>query len=195
MKILIATNNNNKLNEFKNKLKDFNIEFICLNDLSDYTEVNEDQESFHGNSYVKAKYFYDKYKIPVLSDDSGLVCYYNNLPGVWSKRFASNDGDDYLNNQKLLELLTNVNDRKAYFITVLCFIINDEVHYFEGRLEGEIAYDLVGDNGFGYDPLFIVGDKRLAELNIEEKNRISHRANAINCWIDFLKKMEENNGK
>lgn len=195
MRILLATNNLNKLNEFKKKLKGFPIELISLNDLNDNTEVDEIENTFHGNAYLKARYFYDKYNMPVLSDDSGLICKFNNLPGVKSKRFASENSNDYQNNIKLLNILDGVTNRDAYFITVLCFIYNGETFYFEGTLNGTIAHDLVGNNGFGYDPLFVIGDTRLAELSIEEKNNISHRANAINNWIFFIKNMEEINGK
>lgn len=195
MKVLFATNNINKLKEVESKLGHLKIEIISLNYFKDYTEVKETKDTFHGNAYLKAKYFYDKYNIPVLSDDSGLVCCYNNLPGVKSKRFAHDSSSDLENNMKLIDMLKNATNRDAYFITVLCFIHNDEVNYFEGRLNGSIGYDLVGENGFGYDPLFVVGNKRLAEMTIQEKNSISHRAKAIDNWIMFLNNMEDESGK
>lgn len=194
MKILLATRNINKVIEFKEKLKDFDIELISLIDLDDYDEVEETEDTFFGNAELKAKYWYDKYKIPTLSDDSGLVCLHNGLPGVKSARYAGEHATSLENNLKLLGDLDGVTNREAYFICVLCLVTEDETFYFEGRLEGAIAHDFVGENGFGYDPLFITKDGiRLAEMSLEEKNKISHRGQASEKLILFLKTWRTNN--
>ena len=188
MKILLATRNEHKLIEIKNKLNNPEIEIITLNDLADVDEVEETEDTFIGNAYLKAKHYFDKFNIPTLSDDSGLVCLYNGLPGVKSARFAGEKATSLENNLKLLDELKGVTNRDAYFISLLCLVTNDNTYTFEGRLNGRIGYDFVGNNGFGYDSLFIIEDGRtLAELSLEEKNEISHRGQAIDKLAQFLK--------
>ena len=181
IKLLICTHNENKINEIKGTLLDLNIEVVTLKDLNDETEVIEDGLTFQENAYIKASYFGHKHQLLSLSDDSGLeVKHLNGGPGVYSARFAGNDLE---NNKKLLYTLTNVQNRNAQFKTVLALYNpnTNEVKYFEGTLKGKITEQLIGRNGFGYDPVFYVPEigKTLAELTKEEKLKVSHRGKAL----------------
>lgn len=181
IKLLICTHNENKINEIKGTLLDLNIEVVTLKDLNDETEVIEDGLTFQENAYIKASYFGHKHQLLSLSDDSGLeVEHLNGGPGVYSARFAGNDLE---NNKKLLYTLTNVQNRNAQFKTVLALYNpnTNEVKYFEGTLKGKITEQLIGRNGFGYDPVFYVPEigKTLAELTKEEKIKVSHRGKAL----------------
>ncbi|MDY0363540.1 MAG: RdgB/HAM1 family non-canonical purine NTP pyrophosphatase [Bacilli bacterium] len=194
MKILFATHNNNKLREAREILKNHII--IGLSDLCvNYEEVEETGKTFFENAYLKAKYFYDKYDLPTIADDTGICCYALNLmPGVHSKRL-SKSGNDFDNINKLLMMLENKRDKRAYFSSVICFIFNNKTYFFEGKLEGLIINELRGNNGFGYDPIFYIEklNKTLAELEANEKNEISHRRDSLDRLENFLKeiKMEE----
>lgn len=181
IKLLICTHNENKINEIKGTLLDLNIEVVTLKDLNDETEVIEDGLTFQENAYIKASYFGHKHQLLSLSDDSGLeVEHLNGGPGVYSARYAGNDLE---NNKKLLYTLTNVQNRNAQFKTVLALYNpnTNEVKYFEGTLKGKITEQLIGRNGFGYDPVFYVPEigKTLAELTKEEKLKVSHRGKAL----------------
>jgi XTP/dITP diphosphohydrolase len=181
IKLLICTHNENKINEIKGTLLDLNIEVVTLKDLNDETEVIEDGLTFQENAYIKASYFGHKHQLLSLSDDSGLeVKHLNGGPGVYSARYAGNDLE---NNKKLLYTLTNVQNRNAQFKTVLALYNpnTSEVNYFEGTLKGKITEQLIGRNGFGYDPVFYVPEigKTLAELTKEEKLKVSHRGKAL----------------
>lgn len=191
MKILLATHNHFKMLEFKNILKDkkINIELINLKDLKDFDEVIEGNDSFYENAFIKAKYYSDKYNMSVISDDSGLVVEeLNGAPGVLSSRYAGKNSNDNDNLTKLLFDMKDKTNRKAFFICVLCYIDeNKNIHYFEGKLHGNISYDFHGKNGFGYDPIFLIDNNRtLADLNETEKNMISHRFNAINEFVSYI---------
>ncbi|MGD9604530.1 MAG: RdgB/HAM1 family non-canonical purine NTP pyrophosphatase [Bacilli bacterium] len=189
MIIIFASQNNHKLQEIKGFLPNFTL--LSLNDLHDVDEVLEDGETFSENAFKKAHYFFQKYQLPVFADDSGLVVEaLNGNPGVKSARYAGEDVNYLENNLLLLKEMTLKTNRKAFFITVICFI--DELgnaHYFEAKWEGEISTKLTGEHGFGYDPLFYVPElnKTVAELTMEEKNKISHRALAFKQFSEYLK--------
>ncbi|MFA7435501.1 MAG: RdgB/HAM1 family non-canonical purine NTP pyrophosphatase [Bacilli bacterium] len=189
MDLLFASSNKNKVEEVKLIFNKHNI--ISLADLNDYDEVDENGSSFHENAYLKAKYFYDKYKIAVFADDSGLVVEaLNGNPGIRSARYSGENATYLSNNLKLLAELKDKTNRHAYFISVICFIDESgEVHYFEGRVDGEISQSIQSDNGFGYDPIFYLPEynKTFAELG-SEKNKISHRAKALFSLNKFLKR-------
>jgi len=193
MDLLFATTNSHKLQEIKAIIKEHNI--ISLVDLNDKTEVEESGETFRENAYLKAKYFYDKYKIPTFADDSGLIVHaLGNEPGVRSARYAGEKATYLENNLKLLKKLENIEDRSAYFITVICYIDQKGmVHYFEGKVTGEIIAEFRGNEGFGYDPIFYLPKygKTYAELG-NEKNKISHRYLALDKFLQYLK--GESNG-
>lgn len=189
--IVIATKNEHKVIEMKNMLEPLGYHVFTLHDFSELPEIIEDKDTFRGNALKKAKTLSDYLNKDVISDDSGLeVETLNNEPGVYSARFAGDNSTYQDNNLKLLEKMKNKNNRKARFITTICYYKrNQEPIYFEDYLYGEIAYDFKGENGFGYDPLFIVekDKRRLAEYTTSEKNEISHRGKCLKQLITFLK--------
>ncbi|MGB0453290.1 MAG: RdgB/HAM1 family non-canonical purine NTP pyrophosphatase [Bacteriovoracaceae bacterium] len=187
-KVLLASNNKHKLSEFKVLLKETPLE-IELSDSS--FDVEETGETFYENALLKAKGFYEKFGTPSLSDDSGLCV--EALPndlGVYSKRFGDPSFDDEMRARHLLEKLEGEENRKAYFICVLCLYLSPDEHYFfEGRVEGEIATFYRGTEGFGYDPVFLPekgeSSKTLAEQALW-KDKHSHRAAACRYLCEFL---------
>lgn len=184
--ILIATHNQHKKEEIQQILGD---EFV-VKSLSDYAlndEIIEDGETFHENAYIKAKYCFDKTGIASVGDDSGLVVEaLNGRPGIFSARYAGNH-DFEANIKKVLQEMQGQDNRRAYFVSFLCFIdARGKAQYFEGRVYGTILEENKGHRGFGYDPIFVPDGYKVtfAEMMPEEKNRISHRKKAID---DFLK--------
>ena len=181
MKILIASQNEHKINEFKAIFKDLPITLISLKDLNDQDEVEETELTFVKNALIKAKYFAKKYKMPAISDDSGLcVNALDGKPGIHSKRYAN--GNAYDNNVKLLDALKDVEDRSAYFISVIVIYYPDCTYkVYEGKANGVIGKTLNQIESFGYDPIFypIGYEKSYAELGSKIKNEISHRGIAL----------------
>lgn len=191
-KLFIASNNAHKINEIKQILIDNGliIDVFCPKDFDCKDEPIEDGLSFEENAYIKAKYYFDLYKMPTLADDSGITIeYFNDLPGIHSSRFLH--CDDYVEkNEKILDLMKNVKNRNAKFIDVICFIDeNQNVSYSRGENAGLIAFEQKGDKGFGYDPIFIIPEfnKTEAELGEEYKNKYSHRAKALQKWVNYVK--------
>lgn len=188
MKLLICTNNENKIKEIKQALALMPINIITLFDLKDDFNVKETGSTFQENALMKAKYFGDKYQMLSLADDTGLeVAYLNGGPGVYTKRYEKTAER---RNQKLLKELKGITNRKANFKTVLC-LYNPQTNkefYFTGTVNGEIAETPRGEEGFGYDPIFYLNNlnKTMAELTLEEKNEISHRGLAIKKLKEFL---------
>jgi len=191
-KVIVASNNQGKIKEIKEILKDFPLEVISLKEANIKVDVVEDGKTFMENAYKKA---YEIYKITgemVLSDDSGLmVDVLNEAPGVFSARFAGEHGNDKKNNEKILELLKDKKeeDRKAKFVAAIVFIINEnKVVQVQGECNGYIIDEERGDDGFGYDPLFYIPDlkKTFAEISSSEKNAISHRGRALSILKDKL---------
>ena len=191
MEIIIASSNKDKIKEFKNLLGD-KIEVKSKKDvgLGDL-EVIEDGETLNENSYKKASAINLKTGKFTISDDTGLfVNALSGRPGVHAHRYASENPTYKENRDKLLEELENSKDRSAYFMTVICFIDeNKKAHYFEGKIEGNIANKDLGDKEFGYDQIFVPKDseKSFGQMTIEEKNSYSHRARAIEKFKNFLK--------
>jgi XTP/dITP diphosphohydrolase len=192
-KVIVASNNQGKIKEIKEILKDFPLEVISLKEANIKVDVVEDGKTFMENAYKKA---YEIYKITgemMLSDDSGLmVDVLNGAPGVFSARFAGEHGNDKKNNEKLLELLKDKKeeDRKAKFVAAMVFIINEnKVVQAQGECNGYIIDEERGYDGFGYDPLFYIPDlkKTFAEISSSEKNAISHRGRALSILKDKLK--------
>ena len=191
-KLFIASNNAHKISEIKDILNrnGFNTEVFCPKDFNDKDEPIEDGLTFEENAYIKAKYYFDKYHMPTLADDSGVTIeYLNDLPGIHSARFL-HVNDYKIKNEKILDLLRGVSNRNAKFIDVICFI-NDlgEISYSRGENNGLISYEQKGDKGFGYDPIFIIPEfnKTEAELGEEYKNKYSHRAKALKKWVENVK--------
>lgn len=194
MEILFATHNEDKVNEVKSILKNYKI--YSLKDLNDNDDVIEDGSSFKENAYKKAKYFFEKYKIPTISDDSGLVvASLAGMPGINSARYAGESANYKTNNEKLIKEMENKQNRDAYFITVICYVDKlGNANYFSGKLFGTITEELRGVNGFGYDPIFYIPKykKTLAEMQ-GMKQKISHRFLALQYLDKFLKEEGKNN--
>lgn len=186
--LLFATSNKNKILEIKKVLpKEFNIK--SLDDIGFCEEIPENENTIEGNAIFKANYIYKKYNLNVFADDTGLeVDSLNGKPGVHSARYAGISKNSTDNINKLLKKLKNKKNRKARFKTIIALILNSKTHTFEGVVEGIITKKPIGENGFGYDPVFIPSGytKTFGELSIEEKNSISHRSLAMNKLIDFI---------
>lgn len=184
MKLIIASNNKNKIEEIKNILSDTFDGIFSQREAGYFDEVEENGLTFAENSYVKAKATFDKKSgYAVLADDSGLsVDALGGAPGVKSARFSGVHGDDNANNEKLLSLMKNEKNRKAAFVCAITLLFPDgRAETCDGRVEGEIAYERAGEGGFGYDPLFFSYDlqKTFGEATQKEKNEISHRGRAL----------------
>lgn len=188
--IILASNNKNKLRELKDKLKKFDINIISQKEAGFDIEVEETGKTFSENAKLKAEKIYELAKQPVIADDSGLeIDYLNGKPGVYSHRFAGPDATDKDRNNKILKLMENVEDEKrtARFKCAICYIdINGEVRIFEGCVEGKITRKEIGNNNFGYDPIFMYGEKTFAQMTQDEKSEISHRGLAMKKFINFL---------
>ena len=189
MKIVFATNNKHKLEEIKDILgKDF--EIVSLDEIGCHEDIPETGLTLEENARQKSSYVVEHYGQNCFADDTGLeVDALKGEPGVHSARYAEGtDHDSEANMRKLLSKMANVKDRTARFRTVISLIINGVEHQFEGRVEGRIATEKHGKEGFGYDPIFIPEgyDKSFAELGEEVKNQISHRARAVKKLAEYL---------
>ncbi len=192
MKILIATHNKHKLNEMSRILAPMGYEVVTDSDIGIVlSEVEENGETFLDNARIKSRSGCKESGLPCIADDSGLcVDALGGEPGVFSARYGGEHGDDDANNKKLLAMLQNVPDEKrtAHFECTICVSFPDGKEITaKGICEGRIGHEKRGDNGFGYDPLFMVGDRSFAELSAEEKDAISHRGNALKALGDKFK--------
>ena len=186
--LIFATGNQNKLLEI-NKIIPNNVKIISLKDLKFSDDIPENENTIEGNAIYKAKYIYNKFNTNVFSDDTGLeVEALNGEPGVYSARYAGEACDSNDNINKLLKKLKKKKNRSARFKTIIALIIKNKIHTFEGIINGEILKNPIGENGFGYDSIFRPAgySKSFAELSINEKNIISHRALAIKKLINFI---------
>ncbi len=183
MKFFIATKNAHKIKEFSAILNEFNIELISEANLEKpLPDIEEDGLTFQENSLIKARFAARETGLPTLADDSGLcVDYLGGEPGIYSARYAGVHGDDNANNQKLLKKLEGVKNRNAKFVCAVACVFPDGREFTViGECKGKIDLQPRGNGGFGYDPLFISDDKgSFGLLSPEEKNSISHRANAL----------------
>lgn len=187
-KLVFATNNPNKVKELAAKIGD-SVELLGLGDIGCTDELPETQATLEGNARQKARFVYENYGVSCFADDTGLeVEALNGAPGVYSARYAGPACKAEDNMAKLLKELEGKQNRKARFRTVICLVLEGEEHYFEGIAEGEITLEKSGAEGFGYDPIFKpVGYSRtFAEMTLEEKNTISHRAKAVDKLVSFL---------
>lgn len=190
MKLVFATNNDHKLAEVSAMLGE-EFELLSLKDIHCTEEIDETANTLEGNATIKAHYVREHYGLDCFADDTGLeVEVLEGAPGVHSARYAAGEGhDSEANMQKLLRELGGQTNRSARFRTVICLLLNGEEYCFEGIVRGCIAEEKRGEAGFGYDPLFIPEGytESFAELGEEIKNKISHRARAIQALIEFLK--------
>lgn len=189
-KLVFATNNAHKLSEVRAMVGD-TFEILSLEDLGCHDDIPETAETLSGNALMKAEYIAEKFHVDCFADDTGLVVEaLGGAPGVHTARYAYPDRHDPVaNTKKLLSDLEGKTDRRAAFITAIALIIGGQKHLFEGRVDGFIATEERGTEGFGYDPVFIPEDtgKTFAELGVDAKNKISHRARAIGKLCAFLK--------
>ena len=189
MKIILASKNNGKIKEFKEILSKFNIEVISLLDLDFNEEIVEDGTTFESNALIKAKTIYDLYHLPVISDDSGLcVDALNGAPGVYSARYGGVETDLDRTNL-VLKHMEGVSNRNAYFhCSIILYLSEGNYKHFEGRVYGDLDYKVKGENGFGYDVIFIPKgySDTFGIIDSEIKNQISHRANALKSLIEYL---------
>ncbi|WP_425551538.1 RdgB/HAM1 family non-canonical purine NTP pyrophosphatase [Chryseobacterium gleum] len=188
MELLVATHNEHKKEEIQQILGNGCV-VKSLTDYNIHEEIVEDGDSFHANALIKAKYCFEKTGIPSLGDDSGLVVEsLDGRPGIFSARYAG-DHDFAKNIEKVLEEMQGIENRKAYFVTVLCYYDENGLQYFEGRVHGNLLTENKGFKGFGYDPIFVPEgyERTFAEMDPADKNKISHRKQALDLFMDFLK--------
>ncbi len=190
MKVILASNNKNKIREMSQILSPFGMEVLSQREAGADFEAEENGATFRENAEIKAEAVYERLGIPVIADDSGLVVdALGGAPGVYSHRFAGENATDRDRNDKLMRELADVPEdkRTARFMCVICFIDEKgEKHFFEGTCEGAIGREPRGENGFGYDPVFYRDGKSLAEMTDDEKNSISHRGNALRLMKKYL---------
>lgn len=187
-KIIFASNNQHKADEIR-RILSIDYEIVTLKQAGVDIDIPEPHDTFQKNADEKSSTIYKMLKTDCFAEDSGLeVESLNGLPGVHSARYAGEHGNDKANMEKLLNDLKNSLDRTAQFKTVVSLILDGTIYNFVGTCSGSIAIEPRGNNGFGYDPIFIPTgyDKTFAELNSDEKNEMSHRKKAITDMIDFL---------
>ncbi len=192
MKLIFATQNENKVREIESEL-DGNFELLSLKSFGFTDDIPENSDTLEGNALEKARFVYGRFHHNTLSDDTGLeVESLNGEPGIYSARYAGNSKDPEANMEKLLHKLKGKENRKARFRTIIALIINGDEHLFEGIVEGEITLHRSGAKGFGYDPVFRPDGYKttFAEMSMDEKNKISHRARALRKLILFLNGLE-----
>lgn len=188
-KLVFATNNAHKLDEISSILGE-KIEVLSLKDIHCDVDIPETADTLEGNAMLKAEYIYEHYGLDCFADDTGLeVEALNGAPGVYSARYAGEAHNSEANMQKLLQEMQRATNRKAQFRTAICLILDGKKHLFEGIVKGEIIKEKRGGSGFGYDPIFMPEGytKTFAELGNETKNKISHRALAVEKLCRFLK--------
>jgi XTP/dITP diphosphohydrolase len=186
--LVFATNNLNKTKEVSTLLAG-QYEVLNLKDIGCTTDIPETADTFAGNAGLKSRFVVENFKLDCFADDSGLeVEALNNEPGIYSARYAGERGDE-ANLELVLQKMQGQQNRKARFITVISLIQNGEEFLFEGAIQGTIRESRTGINGFGYDPVFQPDgyQETFAEMNMEQKNKISHRAIAMRKLIAFLK--------
>nr|WP_297165048.1 non-canonical purine NTP diphosphatase [uncultured Dysgonomonas sp.] len=189
-KLVFSTNNEHKLEEVRVKLGKY-YQVISLKDLGDDTDVPETGDTLEENAMIKADYLWKTYQLNCFADDTGLeVEALDNAPGVYSARYAGEHKSSEDNVAKLLKELEGKENRRARFRTVIALIMGGKRYLFEGKIEGTITTSPKGTSGFGYDPVFQADgyDKTFAELTLEDKNNISHRAKAVEQLVLFLRK-------
>jgi XTP/dITP diphosphohydrolase len=190
MKLLFATNNENKIHEIEELLApDFTI--LSLKDVGFEGEIPEEKETLEGNAIQKAEYIHNLFHLDCFADDTGLeIDALNGEPGVYSARYAGSSKDPEANMDKVLKALDDTSNRQAQFRTVISLIFKGKKYAFEGSVKGKIIYEKRGNGGFGYDPIFEPEgyEQTFAEMPLDVKNKISHRSRAIRKLANFLSK-------
>lgn len=187
--MILASHNKGKIKEFREILAKFNIEVISLADLNFCDEIEEDGTTFMENALIKAKTIYDLYKLPVIADDSGLcVEALNYGPGIYSARYGGVETDLDRTNL-VLKHMEHETNRNAYFhCSIILYLAPNDYKHFEGKVHGTLDYEVKGENGFGYDVIFIPNGYKdtFGIISSEIKNQISHRANALKSLVNYL---------
>lgn len=195
MKIIFATNNQHKVDEIRSAVPiDFSI--ITLKEAGIDIDIPEPHDTLQDNAAEKARTIHHLTKTNCFSEDTGLEVFsINNEPGVHSARYAGEEKSFDQNIEKLLLKLKNSGERKARFRTVICLILEGKEYFFEGTCEGEIIKERKGNQGFGYDPIFVPkgSTKTFAEMSITEKNEFSHRKKATDRLVTFLNNFQQVN--
>jgi XTP/dITP diphosphohydrolase len=192
MKLVFASNNEHKIKEI-NSLLGNSFSLLSLHDVNINEDIPEEEPQLEGNALSKARFVFNATGLDVFADDTGLeIDKLNGMPGVHSARFAGEKKDSSANIQKVLSMLGSSDDRKARFRTVIALIIDKKEYLFEGIVEGTITKEIRGSEGFGYDPVFVPEGKTstFAEMGLDEKNTVSHRARAFEKLRDFLIKYQ-----
>lgn len=190
VELIFATQNKNKAYEIQGLLPS-NIIVKTLQDIGCDDDIPEDQPDLAGNALQKARYVFEKFNVNCFADDTGLeIEALNNEPGVYSARYAGPERDSESNMDLVLNKLEDKINRKAQFRTAIALIIDGKEFLFEGKVVGEIRHERTGEKGFGYDPIFEPENygKTFAEMDLDEKNKRSHRSRAIEALGEFLKK-------
>ncbi|NQY05796.1 MAG: non-canonical purine NTP diphosphatase [Flavobacteriaceae bacterium] len=190
MKLVFATNNQNKLKEVQQMLPHINL--VTLKEINCLVDIPETADTISGNASMKSEYIQKHYQLNCFSDDTGLeVNALNGEPGVYSARYAGSQKNAGDNMDLLLKNLENKTDRSARFITVISLLLDGEEYLFEGICEGTIIQEKRGALGFGYDPIFVPKGyyKTFAEMNQEEKATLSHRGKAVRKLVAFLNEL------
>lgn len=188
MKLVFATNNAHKLEEVR-EIFSGKVEVLSLKDIACTAEIPETSPTIEGNSLLKARYIYEHYGLDCFSDDTGLeVDALGGSPGVFSARYAGEPSNPAQNRAKLLKELGDCTDREARFRTVVTLIVGGEIHQFEGIVNGSISHQECGEQGFGYDSIFIPQGytQTFAQIETIEKNHISHRSKALAALWEYL---------
>ncbi len=195
MKLIFASNNLHKIREI-NSILGGSFTLLSLKDINISEDIPEDEPLIEGNALAKARFVFKVTGLDVFADDTGLeIEALDGQPGVHSARFAGAGKDSAANIRKVLAMLGNNKNRKARFRTVIALILDKKEYLFEGIVTGKIINEIRGMEGFGYDPIFIPDGKTrtFAEMELTEKNTVSHRARAFEKLREFLNEYEKNN--
>lgn len=194
MKLVFATNNKHKLDEVRKITSHHPVEIVSLAEINCFDDIPETADTLEGNALQKAHYIQEKFGLNCFADDTGLeVEALNNAPGVYSARYAGPGHDSEANMKKLLHEMEGKENRKARFRTVIALVWNGKTYTFDGVVNGTITTTKRGENGFGYDPIFIPEgyEQTFAELGNDIKNQISHRAKAVEKLDEFLTQLSD----
>lgn len=188
-KLIFATGNAHKLKEVNDILGTTNYVAVSMKSMGVDEDIVEDGDTMHANAQIKSDFLYERLSTSCFSEDSGLEIEALDMqPGIYTARFAGEQRDDDQNMDKVLELLKNETNRNAQFRAVISLNLDGEQYFFEGIIKGRIGHEKTGENGFGYDPIFIPEgqDKSFACLGDQIKNTMSHRKRAVSAMADFL---------
>lgn len=190
MELVFATNNQHKLKEVQLLLPS-TINILSLKDINCFENIPEEQDSLKGNALQKAEFVKNNFGFDCFADDTGLeIDALNGKPGVYSARYAGPSNDFNKNMDKVLAEMEGVKNRKAMFRTVIALLLNEREYFFEGVVEGRILEEKHGEGGFGYDPIFQPQgfNETFAQMQLQIKNKISHRGRAVKKFVEFLNK-------